>query len=385
MDAMIAQKKQAHKRCLMKRLHKTVLFLITLSIFLPSTSALAIRLKDIASTTGVRENQLIGYGLVVGLNGTGDGNKAGFTTNGIVNMMEQMGIHLNPTDIKVKNVAGVMVTAQLLPFAKAGQRIDVLLSSLGDAKSLQGGTLMVTPLKGLDGKVYAIAQGPIAVGGFAAAGGGASVQKNHPTVARIPDGATVEREVPVAFASKEEIIMSLNAPDFTTTMRTVSAINKALDGPFAKAKDGATLAIEVPDQYKGNTVSFMAMLESLNVTPDVQAKVVLDERTGTVVMGEGVRISQVAVSHGNLSLQIRTTDQTVSQPLPLSAGQTTVTTTEEVSVQEGKNQLVILQEGPTMNDVVRALNSVGVSPRDLIAIFHSIKAAGALQADLEII
>jgi len=361
-----------------------VLLFVILTGLIPQPSQ-AVRLKDISSIKGVRDNQLIGYGLVVGLNGTGDGYKATFTTNGLVNMMENMGIHLNSNDVKVKNVAGVMVTARLQPFAKIGQEIDVLLSSLGDAKSLQGGTLLATPLKGLDGKVYALAQGPIGVGGFAmAGGGGGGVQKNHPTVARIPGGASVERELPNAFAEKDQIIFSLDAPDFTTSSRAVDAINSFLGGDFARARDSATINVEVPENHRKNFVGFLSAIENITVVPDVSAKVVLDERTGTVVMGQNVRIAKIAVSHGNLNLQIGV-DQKVSQPLPLSGGQTVVSPTTTIFTSEGGDKLIVLDEGPTMEEVVRILNAIGVSPRDLIAIFQSIKAAGALQASLEII
>lgn len=347
--------------------------------------AQAVRLKELVSVKGVRNNQLIGYGLVVGLDGTGDGKQATFTSQGILNMLKNMGITLGSDSLAPKNVASVLVTAQLPPFVKAGQTIDVTLSSLGDSSSLQGGTLISTPLKGLDGKVYAIAQGAVSIGGVEVTGGAApGVQKNHLTVARIASGASVEREVPVSFANKEYITFSLKNPDFTTVTRMVTAIDNFLGGSHATAIDGGTVNISVPEKYNQQEIALLAALEHLDITPDLPAKVILDERTGTVVMGENVRISQVAVSHGNLSLQIRT-DQKVSQPAPLSSGQTVVTPAGDLNIQEGKDQLVILQEGPTMNDVVRALNSVGVSPRDLIAIFHSIKAAGGLQADLEII
>lgn len=355
-------------------------FILILFILWPFADADAVRLKDVAAVKGVRANQLIGYGLVVGLNGTGDGNQAAFTGQGLINMMKNMGVHVPKTGIKVKNVASVMITAQLPPFVKVGQAIDVTLSSLGDASSLQGGTLVSTPLTGLDGKVYAIAQGPISIGGFEVAGEATGVQKNHQTVARIPDGASVEREVPVSFADKDTITFSLNEPDFTSVSRMVTAINDHLGGPFAKARDGASVDISVPGKYRENSIALLAALEKLEITPDRTAKVVLDERTGTVVMGENVRISQVAISRGNLSLQVMvpaaspTTDELIQEM-----------SRSNVPLRKQENRLVRLPAGASLGEVVRALNSVGVTPRDLIAIFQSIKAAGALQADLEII
>lgn len=355
-------------------------FFFFLFILWPFADAGAVRLKDVVAVKGVRANQLIGYGLVVGLNGTGDGNQAAFTGQGLINMMKNMGVHVPKTGIKVKNVASVMITAQLPPFVKVGQTIDVTLSSLGDASSLQGGTLVSTPLKGLDGKVYAIAQGPISIGGFEAIGEAAGVQKNHQTVARIPGGASVEREVPVSFAGKDTITFTLNNPDFTTVSRMVAAIDDHLGGPFAKARDGASVDITVPEEYRENEIALLGALEKLEIIPDRTAKVVLDERTGTVVMGENVRISQVAISRGNLSLQV----------MVPAAGPATDELIQEMSrpnvpFRKQENRLVRLPAGASLGEVVRALNSVGVTPRDLIAIFQSIKAAGALQAELEII
>ncbi len=344
-------------------------------IMLPPVPAEAVRMKDIASVKGIRPNQLVGYGLVVGLNGTGDGNKSPFTTQALVNMLENLGVHVNQNDVKVKNVAGVMVTATLPPFLKNGQTIDVTLSTLGDATSLQGGTLVVTPLKGLDGKVYAVAQGPVSIGGFAVAtGANERVQDNHLTVARIPHGATVEREVPVAFTEKEDIVLHLNAPDFTTMSRAVAAIDEYLGGNYARAKDSATLHVAVPDEYAGNEVGFMAAIENLDIEPDTTARVIIDERTGTVVMGRDVTIKELAVSHGNLSVQVSNRQQ---QP----SGQAN----SNITARDQENKLVAIEPGVTLGDLVSALNGVGVTPRDLIAILQSIKAAGALDANLEII
>ncbi len=334
---------------------------LTAVALLSAVDSSATRIKDLASVQGVRDNQLIGYGLVVGLNGTGDGNQAAFTTRGLLNVMNNMGMPLNKDDIKVKNVAGVMISATLPPFAKVGQAIDVVVSSLGDASSLQGGTLVATPLKGLDGKVYGMAQGPVSIGGFEVAGGSTQGrQKNHLTVARVPGGATVEREVPVSFAGKDVITLNLDAPDFTTTARMSTAVDEFLQGDYANSRDGATVDVTIPDNYRDRVVAFVAALENLEIVPDAPAKVVLDERTGTVVMGENVQVSQLAVSHGTLSLQVT------------AAG-------------GGQQRLVPLEQGASLGEVVRALNAIGVAPRDLIAIFLSIKASGSLQAELEVI
>ena len=328
-------------------------------------AAQAARLKDLASVKGVRSNQLVGYGIVVGLNGTGDGNNAAFTTQGLTNILNNLGIKVDAENIKVKNVASVMVTAKLPAFAKAGQSLDVTLSSMGDASSLEGGTLLPTPLKGLDNSIYAVAQGPLSLGGLGA-GSAAPGRKSHLTVGRIPNGASVEREVAVTFADKEQLFISLDAPDFTTVSLMKTAIDTLLGGPFATARDGATVEVTVPEQFKAQEIALLAAIENLEIIPDLPARVVLDERTGTVVMGENVRISQLAVSHGNLSLQVMPAG---TPPTMAAPGQ----------------KLVAMQTGATLGEVVRALNSVGVAPRELIAIFQSIKASGALQAELEII
>jgi len=365
---------------------------LTTMLTLPAQQAEAVRIKDLAAIKGVRDNQLIGYGLVVGLDGTGDGNKAAFTTQALVNMLKNMGVPVNEADIKVKNVAGVLVTATLPPFVKAGQSIDVVLSSLGDASSLQGGTLIATPLKGLDDQVYAIGQGPISIGGFQARGTPPDgVQDNHLTVARIPDGATVEREVPLQLTGKKEITLSLNSSDFTTVSRLTAAVNSHLNGHFATAVDGATVSIQIPESFKTQTISFIAAIENLEVQPDATAKVVVDERTGTIVMGENVRISNLALSHGNLSIQVSA--KPIS-PIPSEMVGQVLTDemvrkmTEAIGTPGGNAQqskLINLTPGVTLGEMVRALNSVGAAPRDLVSIFQAIKAAGALQAELQII
>ena len=349
------------------------------------TPARAIRLKDVASFKGVRSNQLLGNGLVVGLNGTGDGTNVDFNTQELANMLSNLGLNVDRTKVKVKNIAAVAVTAILPPFARVGTRIDVLVSSMGDAKSLQGGTLVFTPLKGADGQVYALAQGPVSVGGFAASGeAGGGVTKNHPTAGRIANGASVEREITFDFAGKDDIIMALNDSDFTTANRAVMAINKYLRGSYAVSKDGGTIAIKLPPAFKEKMVPMLASLENLEIATDTVAKVIIDERNGTVVMGENVRLSTVAIAHGNLMIQIKERPR-ISQPLPFSKGTTAVVPDTSITVKEGADRLMVLPEGINIGQVVQALNAIGVTPRDLIAILQAIKAAGALQAELQII
>jgi flagellar P-ring protein precursor FlgI len=348
-------------------------------------SAAAIRLKDIANFKGVRPNQLLGNGLVVGLNGTGDGNNVDFNTQELANMLSHLGINAARDKLKVKNIAAVAVTALLPPFARVGSEIDVVVSSMGDAKSLQGGTLLLTPLKGVDGQVYALAQGPVVVGGFAASGqAGGGVTKNHPTAGRIASGATVEKEIPLDLLDKDNFTLSLHEADFTTSQRAVAAINKALRGSYALSRDGGTITVKLPPLYKGRVVPLLASLENLEIIPDSVAKVIMDERNGTVVMGANVRISTVAIAHGNLMVRIKEKPR-ISQPLPFSEGETAVVPDSTVTVREGENRLMVLPEGVSIGQVVQALNAIGVTPRDLIAILQAIKAAGALQAELEII
>jgi len=344
----------------------------------------AARVKDLTSIAGVRDNQLIGYGLVVGLNGTGDGNNTGFSSQTVSTMLRSMGLTIDAAKIRARNAAVVMVTATLPPFARSGGHADVLVSSMGDAKSLQGGTLLLTPLRAPNGQIYAVAQGPVSIGGFTARGrSGSSVQQNHPTVGQITNGALIEGEVGLQFNGREHIRMLLNTPDFTTSTRLADTINTHLGASVARAVDSGTIEVQVLEPYRANVATFVATLENMEVTPDQVAKVVLDERTGTVVIGENVRIATVAIAHGNLSIEIREEPQ-VSQPAPLSQGKTVVTPKSDVKVKEDKNQVILLPQAVTIRDLVRALNSIGVTPRDLVAIFQAIKAAGALQAKLEI-
>lgn len=365
---------------------KQILYALIAAIVLISPDcAHAIRIKEIASFDGVRDNQLIGYGLVVGLNGTGDGNQVKFQVQSLVNALERMGVTINRADVTVKNVAAVMVTATLPPYSKQGMKIDVLVSSMGDAKSIAGGTLLMTPLKGADGQVYAVAQGAVSTNSFSYGGQAAAAQKNHPTSGRVPEGALVERELPNALKERAQLKLNLQQPDFTTAARITAAINEKFNAPVATSADAGSVVITIPPAFEGRTVEFIAAMERLDVRPDGVAKVVLNERTGTIVMGENVRLSSVAVSHGNLTLLIRETPQ-VSQPSPLSkTGETVVVPRTQLKVSEEAGGLALVREGASIGEVIRALNALGVTPRDLIGIMQAIRAAGALQAELVII
>lgn len=349
------------------------------------SAALEVRIKDLARIQGVRENELFGYGLVIGLNGTGDRDGTIFTAQSIANMLQRLGVSVPRTQLRVKNVAAALVTAKLPRFAKPGTPIDVLVSSLGDATSLFGGTLLLTPLQAADGKVYAVAQGPLILGGFSMQAGGASnsVQKNHPTVGRIPGGATIERDVPSQVVQNQMLTVTLNNPDFTTAGRLAEAINQAVGADRARAEDPATVRVAV--QPGQDVVQLIASLETLRITPDQVAKVVINERTGTIIMGSQVRIATVAIAHGNLSVQV-STQYNVSQPQPFSTrGRTAVTPDTNLEVQEQKSRLSLVEEGVSIGDLVRALNALGVTSRDLIDILQAIRQAGALQADLEVL
>lgn len=345
-----------------------------------------VRVKDIARIQGVRDNELFGYGIVVGLNGTGDKNTTFFTPQSIASMLQRLGISVNRAQLGLKNVAAVMATAKLPPFAKAGSQIDVVVSSLGDASTLQGGTLLLTPLQAADGQVYAVAQGALSIGGFNVQGGGGGerVQKNHPTVGRIPNGATIEREVPTTLGGNQTLAITLNHPDFTTATRLAAAVNKSLGAGRARALDAASVQVGGVPAEPSRIIELIATLETLTVQPDAVAKVVINEKTGTIIMGANVRISTVAIAHGSLSIQIKEEKQ-VSQPAPFSQGQTTVVPKSETTVSEEKANLVVVDGGVNIGDLVRALNALGVTPRDMISIMQAIKQAGALQAELEII
>ena len=338
------------------------------------------RLKDIADIEGVRGNQLLGYGLVVGLNGTGDG-KLDFTQKSISNMLEKMGIRVNPVDIKVKNVAAVMVTATLPAFSRPGSKIDVAVSSMGDAKSLQGGTLLLTTLKGADGNTYAVAQGQTNLGGFSVSDGGDSAQKNHPTVAVIPQGAIVERAISFDLFQSRKIRVVLREPDFTTMTHVVHAINARLGKPVALAMDSASVEVLIDQDQQTDPIKIVSMLEQVKIDQDLGAKVVVNERTGTIVMGSHVTISKVALAHGNLNIAIRS-ETDVSQPNALAAGNTAEVTNTDITVGEDVEALQIVGGEVTLGDVVKALNALGATPRDLISIFSALEAAGALNAEL---
>ncbi|NOY39215.1 MAG: flagellar basal body P-ring protein FlgI [Nitrospirae bacterium] len=365
----------------MKRIAFSAVMVLVLALVLPNQAVNAERIKDIASIAGVRENQLVGYGLVVGLNGTGDKGRA--TMQSMANMLARMGLTVNPRDIKAKNTATVMVTATLPPFPRAGNRVDALVSAMADAKNIQGGTLLMTPLKGPDGKVYGLAQGPVSIGGFSAGSGGTGVQKNHPTVGRIPNGVIIEREIPMSLNSLTEVRIILHNPDFTVASNMMREINRALKNGYAAALDSSTVALQVPEPYKGRIVELIRFVENINIAVDLPARIVINERTGTVIIGENVRISPVAIAHGGLTIEI-TTEYQVSQPPSFSAGETVVVPSRDVTVKEEKAHLIQVS-GTSLGEVVRALNAMGVTSRDLIAILQALKASGALRAELEII
>jgi len=354
-----------------------------LLLLLAAAPAAAVRIKDMATFGGVRDNSLIGYGLVVGLSGTGDSNKSDFTIQSMINMLENMGVGVNRRNLKPKNVAAVMVTADMPVSAKPGASIDVTVSSLGDATSLLGGVLLRTPLKGVDGKVYGLAQGALALGGYSAEGQAATASKNIATVGRIPGGCVVERGVNFDFNMQDGLLLHMGIADFSTTQQTVERINEALGGEYARAKDISTIELHVPEQYMHNLVPFMASIENLEISPDSRAKVVVDEKTGTVVVGRNVRLSKAAVAHGNLQIVIQE-GANVSQPGPFSQGQTVVTPETNISIQEENRRLVML-EGATLQEMVDGLNAIGATPRDLISILQTLKASGALHAELEVI
>jgi flagellar P-ring protein precursor FlgI len=350
----------------------------------PTIAGAEVRLKDIAKILGVRENELFGYGLVVGLNGTGDRAQVAFTIQAVVSMLQKLGITVPGERLVLKNVAAVMVTTKLPPFAKVGSTLDVTVSSVGDATNLQGGTLLLTPLQAADGRVYAVAQGALSIGGFnvEAGGTGETVQKNHPTVGRVPNGAIVEREPSTDFLKAQQLLLVLNNPDFTTALRMAQAVGKLVGGG-AKARDASTVEVRIPDSYRSNPVELIAAVENVSLIPDAPAKVVVNERTGTIVMGSQVRISTVAVAHGNLSIHIRA-ELVVSQPAPLSKGTTTVVPRTAVEVREDRTRINLVKEAVSIGDVVKALNALAVTPRDMIALLQAIKQAGALQGELEI-
>jgi len=345
------------------------------------------RIKDIAQVEGVRDNVLVGYGLVVGLNGTGDDiDGTVFTRESLIGMLQRLGVNARDEDLETDNLAAVMVTANLPPFSRQGSRIDVTVSALGTAESLLGGTLLVTPLLGADGEVYAVAQGPVAVGGFTAGGEAETVTKGVPTNGRISNGAIVEREIPFDLRELQTINLSLRNPDFTTARRVARAVNQFVDRPVAQPTDPATVKVQVPQGYGGGSVGLITDIEQLPVSPDQVARVVIDEQSGTIVMGQEVRISTVAIAQGNLTIRVTETPQ-VSQPSPFAEqGQTETVPRTDVQVDEGEdNRLTVVPQGVNLQELVSGLNALGVGPRDLITILQAIKAAGALQAEIEVL
>jgi flagellar P-ring protein precursor FlgI len=353
---------------------------------LSMSSALgASRIKDIGHFSGVRSNPLSGYGLVIGLNKTGDKRQTVFTQQSLISMLERYGITINNPSVRVENIAAVMVTTELGAFEKPGSRIDVTVSSIGDATSLQGGVLLQTPLIGPDGNVYAVAQGPLVLGGFSAGNASTGVTVNHPTVGRIPNGANVERAVLTGLPQTVDCLeLVLDQADFTTVRRAADALNTSFGGAIASPIDARSIRLAVPASYQQRPVDFMSAVEAVAVDVDSKAKVVVNERTGTVIIGSDVSIASVSISHGNLSISIET-QYTISQPQSFSQGQTVVVPEQKVTAEEQKSNFVTLGRGATVEDLIRALNALGVTPRDTIAILEALKAAGALQAELEII
>ncbi|MCW5976751.1 MAG: flagellar basal body P-ring protein FlgI [Bryobacteraceae bacterium] len=351
----------------------------------PGRAATA-RLKDLASLEGARDNQLVGYGLVVGLAGTGDKRQTVFSAQTLANLLQRMGVAVDPKAILVRNMAAVMVTADLPPFAQPGTRIDVTVAAVGDATNLQGGLLVITPLKAANGQVYAVAQGSVLTGGFVAGRGGNSRTLNHPTAGRIPNGAIVEREPPSTVAGPA-LKWQLRESDFTTAARVAAAVNKEFAGagaPLAKAENGAVVSVRLPEEYASRSVEFVAAIENLTIETDRLARIVINERTGTIVMGKQVQIAPVSILHGALTVEVRTT-LIVSQPQAFGAGQTTVVPDQEVKVGEEQAKNIQLDPGATVEDLVRALLAIGSTPRDVIAILQNLRAAGALEAEVEVI
>lgn len=371
----------------LKPIKTAILALFSLGFIFSADAVFASsRIKDIADFEGIRDNQLVGYGLVVGLNGTGDNIKSiDFTKESILSMLDRIGINARDGQLKSKNVAAVMVTANLPAFARQGSRIDVMASAMGDSKSLQGGILLATPLSGADGEVYAVAQGPVAIGAVSAKGATQSVVKGVPTSGRISNGAIIENEIPFELDDMKTIRIALRNPDFTTARRVSDAINAFLSTNTAKAMDPGTVSVEVPESFSGKIVDLMTKIEQLQVQPDQLAKVVIDEASGIVVIGKDVKINRLAIAQGNLTIKI-TEFPFVSQPLPFSDGQTVVATNTAIDINEGVDaKLSILNTGVNLQELVDGLNALGVTPRDLISILQAIKASGALQADIEVI
>jgi flagellar P-ring protein precursor FlgI len=365
-------------------LKKTLVLTLTAVMIVPVARPAGTRLKEIASLEGVRDNQLMGFGMVVGLAGTGDKVTTIFSAQALTNMLARMGVSVNPTTIQVRNIAGAMVTATLPPFAQPGTKIDISVAAIGDASNLQGGLLVMTPLKAADGQVYAVAQGPVMTGGFVAGRGGNTQTVNHPTMGRVPEGAIVER-APPSIELSTHLKLQLHEADFTTAARIVDVVNRHFSTgglAIARAENAGLLSIDIPASYSGRPIEFVAEMESLTIEPDHRERIVINERTGTIILGKDVRIIPVAIIHGALSVEVRTT-QDVVQPVALSQGTTTITTAVDVRAKEQKAQSVILQKGATVEELARALQAIGSTPRDVIAILQAMRAAGAIEAEIE--
>ncbi|MBI4274352.1 MAG: flagellar basal body P-ring protein FlgI [Rhizobiales bacterium] len=363
---------------------RAVLLAVLVTLVAASPAMATSRIKDLANIEGVRQNQLIGYGLVVGLNGTGDTlNNIPFTKQSLTAMLERLGVNIRGQQLRTGNVAAVMVTANLPAFGTQGTRIDVTVSALGDAKSLQGGTLLVTPLLGADGNVYSVAQGSVAIGGFQAEGEAAKIVRGVPTVGRIANGAIIEREIEFQLNRLPHIRLALRNSDFTTAKRIAAAVNDFIGAPTAEPLDASTVQVSVPQNFQGNVVALLTEIEQLQIEPDLAAKIVIDERSGIIVMGRDVRVSMVAVAQGNLTVTISESQQ-VSQPAPFSRGETKTVSRTRIGVQEEGKKLALVKEGVSLQQLVDGLNALGIGPRDLIAILQAIKAAGAIQADIEV-
>jgi flagellar P-ring protein precursor FlgI len=363
-------------------MRRALIAILLFGLFPLAAAPPTVRLKEIVSVEGVRDNQLMGYGLVVGLAGTGDRRQTLFSAQSLTNLLERMGLTVSATAIQVKNTAAVMVTSTLPPYAQAGSRIDVTIGAIGDAPSLQGGILLMTGLKGPDGQVYAVAQGPMVLGGFMAGSAATTTVVNHPTVGRIPNGAIVERNAP-SVALGSPVRLQLARADFATAARIAEAVNRKF-GDVAHADNAALISVSLPAQYRKNTTEFVAELESLTIVPDRDASIVVNERTGTIIMGKDVRIAPVAIMQGNLTVEIQTTFG-VSQPNPLSQGTTQTVPQTNLNVKQEPSRSVLLKEGATVEELVRALAAIGSSPRDVISILQNLKDAGALDAELKVI
>ena len=374
---------------MLNRTKDVFIYVIMIGMLCTSFAVASVRIKDIVSIGGVRDNLLIGYGIVVGLKGTGDDlNNSPYSKETIISMLERLGVNIRDqqANLKSKNIAAVMITADLPAFARSGTRIDLNVSAIGTAKDLLGGTLLVTPLVGADGEVYAVAQGAVATNAFDASGkSGTSIVKGVPTSGKVTNGAIIEKEIDYEFKNIRAMKLALHNPDFTTAKRISDKINEFAKTTLASASDPATILLTIPEKYTENPLEFITQIEQLRIVPDQVAKVIIDEQNGVIVMGENVRISTVAISHGNLTIKITETPQ-VSQPNPFSnTGATTVVERSDVAVSEGEdNKLTILQSGISLHELVKGLNALGIAPRDMITILQNIKAAGAMQAELEV-